>query len=199
MADLDSIEAAIYTQLATLLTTAVPAGPLLRVGRFAGEPSRDRRVSTDMLGVLPSVALALESDIASDEVAPVGGPRATVMRCTWRVYVAAVDLRGDASAVKGSSTTGVYSLLSQVQARLSGLVITDLWRGGRLRHVDTKPYYVTRGAYVYVQRYAALYEQASVEPVDTTPDITEIRGDVNLVDIGDDPTNPAAQFDADTT
>jgi hypothetical protein len=193
-ATLDTIEAVLFAQLETLLATATPAGPLARVARFAGEIGRDRAVDAAALGVTPAALLAFESEAPEEAIDVAGGPAAFVLRSTWRVYVVASELRGHDEAVKGSSTTGVYSLVHQVQAKLAGLVIDGLWHSGRVDLLDARPFYVTRGTYVYVVRVAAQRELAAVAQADTSSPLAQIDGDLNLRGGVDTPPDPLTEF-----
>jgi hypothetical protein len=201
-ATLDTVEAAAFTQLETLLATASPAGPFAQVVRFASDTPRETTVPKEARGATPAILLAHERDVfsvESDGEFLGQGQTAFVATSTWRVFVIASELRGHDPAVKGSSTTGVYSLVSQVLGALAGLVIADLYQSERLVILDAQPVRVKPGEYVWLVRVSARYEVCSVAPEDESVDMTRIDGDINLggTPAGEEP-NPVTGFQAST-
>lgn len=193
-ATIDGIDAAIVTQLNTLLTTASPAGPLVTVERYAGEIVRNQNPGVQILSRTPAALLALEGEqyAADDRVETLRlGTVAFVGRSTWRVYVVASELRGHDEAVKGSSTTGLYSLLTQVVSKLAGLVIPGLYQTNRLEILDIRPHFIKPGSYIYLVRVAADREISAVTPAVTTNPLT-IQADLNLTPSQGDPIPAAA-------
>ncbi len=205
-ATLDSTEAALYAQLGTLLATAVPAGPFAHLARFAiergaADTRTEHRGALAPQGRTPAVLLAFERETFRADVETSHLRRVThVGRSVWQVWVVASELRGDDAATKGSSTTGVYALVSAVTAALAGLAIADTYRGHRVELLDASAAVARRGQYLSVVRVASERLVESVAIVDDSVDLLGIDGDVNLMpDSGDAfSPNPFGEFDADT-
>jgi hypothetical protein len=198
-ATLDTIDAALFAQLATLLTTASPGGPLAQVLRYAGTTGADKGVPVAPQGVVPAAMLALEGEDYDVAVGHSGQhPALFVATSTWRVFVVTSELRGHAAAVKGSATTGAYAIATAVAGALAGLVIDGLYRGGGVTLRGLRPVHVKPGQYVYLLRLEAARAIEAVTPADDSVDLEGIDGDVNLKSLADTAPNPLVEFDADT-
>jgi hypothetical protein len=211
-ATIDSIEAALFAQLATLLATASPTpGPFAHLARFAiergaADTRTEHRGALAPQGKVPAALLAFEREQFRAEVDTSHLRRVTTIgRSTWQVWVVASELGGDAAAVKGGATTGVYALASAVCAALAGLPIADTHRGHRVELLDVSAAVARRGQYIAVARVASERLVESVALPDDSVPLTGIDADLNLVDAdGADPTldgagTPFAQLSADTT
>ncbi len=202
-ATLDSIDESLFAAVSGLLATAMPAGPFAQATRFVGEGgvAADRRVALAPGSNVPAVMLAFERETFRAETRTNGGDLVvTVGRSTWRLFVVASDLRGDAAAVKGSASTGVFALTSAVTAAVAGLPIAGTYRNRRAELLDAVPAIVRRGEYVWVVRVAVERALESVPETDTSVDLLGIDADVNLTGTADDPPSPFEldQFTADT-
>lgn len=197
---LDAIESALFAQLKGL--SKEEGGPFDTVARFSGEVTRDKGPSQAGGGVPASLLLALEGETFSTEGDSLAlGPWTTVATSVFRIYVCAIDLAGHEHAVKGEvtgSNTGLYHLLSRATAAVAGLDIASLYQNGRIELLDTRPFYIKSGTYVYVIRCKAEREVLSVDAVDVSFPITRIDADVNVADEDDAEANPLNQFQAET-
>jgi hypothetical protein len=201
-ATLDDIAAALYTQLATLLATATPtAGPFKHVEHFASETVRDRTVPKGGMGSTPAALLAFERETYEpDEESLAQGALGFIGTSVWRIFVVASEVRGHVQALRGASTTGVYTLDSRVIAAVAGLAIAGLYDSSRVMLVDSTPARVKPGEYVHVVRVSARRFVDVVERADDSVDLDGIDADINLGGTPDgEAPNPLTQFQADTT
>jgi hypothetical protein len=175
------------------------------LARYASQTPQERSVALEPKGGTPALMLAHEResfDITAGVRTLALDTASLVATSTWRVFVAASELRGHAQAVKGSSSpavTGVYALVSAVIAALAGLPIAGLYGSERLHLVDAQPVRVARGEYVWLVRVSARYEVCAVPYTDDSEDLLEIAGGVNVADADEGAAGvPVTEFTADT-
>lgn len=192
-ATIDSIEDALFAQLATLAPTTFKF-----VGRFAGEPSQER-LSEATTGITPAALLTIESDepIVGTEVNTlVGGLVSQDSRAIWRVLIVLEDPRGDTEAAKTAGTQlGYLALAKAVRAALSGLEIEGLVDMDVVRYAGIRPVRIDHGMlYVHAARFRTDYPSDLIDaPLTGTP-LEQIDLDIDLVDTDGDPQNPLAQI-----
>lgn len=201
LADLD---ADIYAELGTLLINATTgtteARPFALVGRYAG--SLDAGTITEVCAQYPAALLAFGGEQSTRTVSTIGGDAEDRGIVRWTVYVVAEDVRAiDDGTIGTGPAPGGLRLVDSVLGVLSGLPLSSAWFDRRLRCVGTREAMIVRGTvYVYAVDFEAMRALPQVSPEDTSVDLTEIRGDVNLEDTlgGASPGNPVVQFVADT-
>ena len=201
LADTDS---AIYTALSSLLINATTgttaARPFALVGRFAG--SLNETSIREVVTQYPAALLAFNGETVTRTVNTLAGDAEDRGLCQWTVYVAAEDARAIDDGTIGTTTApGVARLIDSVLSVLNGLPLSGAWMERRLRCTGARPALVARGSiYVYSIDFEAARALPQVTPTDTSVDLVEIAGDVNLpFDAGEDnPDNPRVQFVADT-
>lgn len=201
LADTDS---AIYTALSALqinvTTGTTSARPFAMVGRFAG--SLDATSIREVVTQYPAALLAFGGETVTRTVNTIGGDAEDRGVVRWTVYVAAEDARAiDDGTVGIAAAPGVYRLVDSVLGVLSGLPLDGAWFDRRLRCTGTREALIARGElYVHAIDFEAMRALPQVTPTDTSVDLVEIAGDVNLpFDAGEDnPDNPRVQFVADT-
>ncbi len=192
-ATLDEIESAIFTRLATLKAegaTPTTATPFRTVGRWAGEVTADD-LDEGHLGVVPSALLAHEGSttVARGDlqyVETLGHDVEVVERHAFRVYVTAVDTRGDTATVKGGTgTPGILACTQAVAQVLAGYRITGLLDGGVVALVERRPWRIERGVsrtdLVRFVAYASL-----PDTTETLPGAAMTRLDAHVNDSTDD-------------
>ena len=199
-ATLASIDAALYTALATLvatpLTTSAPFGSLIRfVGPVPGEGLPAAK--------FPCVALRFDEETADFDVDTVADAESRSV-ATWSVLVQVTDPqdidRGMVGTGAGAGQTGILRLVVTVQGALNALVLEGAYRGRRLKYTGTRPEAIVRnGVYVYAVKFAARLLPPLAPTPDDSHDLDEVRADVNLEDTDDAAPNPVVQFIADTT
>ena len=212
LADVDGL---LYTALSALLinvtTGTTAARPFACVGRFAG--SLDETSVREVVTQYPAALLCYEGETVTRTVNTLAGDAEDRGLNAWVVYVCVEDARAIDDGTLGSTTApGVMRLVDSVLGVLNGLLLTatdgstvstvsTAWMDRRLRCVGTREALIRRGVvYVYAIGFEAARALPQVTPADTSVDLTEVRGDVNLVDTLDDdsPSNPVVQFIADT-
>lgn len=201
LADADS---AVHTALSALLTndSAGPteARPFALVGRFAGTLGENE--IREVCSAYPAALLAFGGESTSRTVRTLAGDAEDRGTLGWTVYVAAEDPAAiDDGTIGTTARPGGLRLVDAVLGVLSGLLIDGAWMSNRLRCTGTREALIRRGVvYVYAIGFELLRALPQVTPPDTSVDMTEIRGDVNLADTlnDDDPDNPRVQFVADT-
>lgn len=201
LADADS---AIYTALSALqinvTTGTTEARPFAAVGRYAGDVSDEgiREAVTQY----PAALLAFGGEQVTRTVNTIGGDAEDRGLCRWTVYVAAEDPRAiDDGTVGAAAAPGVYRLTDSVLGVLSGLPLDGAWFDRRLRAAGTREALIKRGVvYVYALDFEAARALPQATPTDTSVDLVDINGDVNLTGTlnGDNPDNPVVEFVADT-
>jgi hypothetical protein len=209
LADVDGL---LYAQLETLLinvtTGTTPARPFACVGRFAG--SLDETSVREVVAQYPAALLCYEGETVTRTVNTLAGAAEDRGLNAWTVYVCVEDARAIDDGTVGTTTApGGLRLVDAVLGVLNGLLIAiagaapqHAWMDRRLRCVGTREALIRRGVvYVYAVGFEAARALPQVTPADTSVELTEVRGDVNLVDTlnDDDPQNPVVQFIADTT
>ena len=212
LADVDGL---LYTALSALLinvtTGTTAARPFACVGRFAG--SLDETSVREVVTQYPAALLCYEGETVTRTVNTLAGDAEDRGLNAWVVYVCVEDARAIDDGTLGSTTApGVMRLVDSVLGVLNGLLLTatdgstvstvsTAWMDRRLRCVGTREALIRRGVvYVYAIGFEAARALPQVTPADTSVDLTEVRGDVNLVDTlnDDSPSNPVVQFIADT-
>ena len=212
LADVDGL---LYTALSTLLinvtTGTTAARPFACVGRFAG--SLDETSVREVVTQYPAALLSYEGETVTRTINTLAGDAEDRGLNAWVVYVCVEDARAIDDGTLGSAAApGGMRLVDSVLGVLNGLLLTatdgstastasTAWMDRRLRCVGTREALIRRGVvYVYAVGFEAARALPQVTPADTSVDLTEVRGDVNLVDTLDDdsPSNPVVQFIADT-
>ena len=212
LADVDGL---LYTALSALLinvtTGTTAARPFACVGRFAG--SLDETSVRKVVTQYPAALLCYEGETVTRTVNTLAGDAEDRGLNAWVVYVCVEDARAIDDGTLGSTTApGGMRLVDSVLGVLNGLLLiaTDgstvstastAWMDRRLRCVGTREALIRRGVvYVYAIGFEAARALPQVTPADTSVDLLEVRGDVNLVDTlnDDSPQNPVVQFIADT-
>lgn len=212
LADVDGL---LYTALSTLLinvtTGTTAARPFACVGRFAG--SLDETSVREVVTQYPAALLSYEGETVTRTINTLAGDAEDRGLNAWTVYVCVEDARAIDDGTLGSTTApGGMRLVDSVLGVLNGLLLiaTDgstvstastAWMDRRLRCVGTREALIRRGVvYVYAIGFEAARALPQVTPADTSVDLLEVRGDVNLVDTlnDDSPQNPVVQFIADT-
>lgn len=181
-ATLDQIDAALFTELGTLVNATPSASqPFRHVRRYAGEVTRDLVEAVEQGTYdlkpeqMPAAFLAFEGDepLGQDGIFRQDGPQLVqvVSRSYWRVYVVVRDLRGDEQALKGvlAGQPGALLCTQRVTELLAGLQIPGLFEAGGVRWLGSRPWVIARRtAYVYVVRFAADAQLAD-PPTSATP------------------------------
>lgn len=208
LADVDGL---LYTALSGLLidvsTGTTIARPFALVGRFAG--SLDETSVREVVTQWPAALLAYDGETVTRTVNTLAGDAEDRGLNAWTVYVCVEDPRAIDDGTIGTTTApGGLRLIDSVLGVLNGLMIATTgasaataWMDRRLRCVGTREALIRRGVvYVYAVSFEAARALPQVTPADTSVDLLEVRGDVNLVDTldDDDPENPVVQFIADT-
>ena len=208
LADVDGL---LYTALSGLLinvtTGTTEARPFATVGRYAG--SLDETSVREVVTQYPAALLAYEGETVTRTVNTLAGDAEDRGLNAWTVYVCVEDARAiDDGTVGSAAAPGGLRLVDAVLGVLNGLLIATTgaqpqtaWMDRRLRCVGTREALIRRGVvYVYAVSFEAARALPQVTPADTSVDLLEVRGDVNLVDTldDDDPENPVVQFIADT-
>ena len=208
LADVDGL---LYTALSGLLinvtTGTTEARPFATVGRYAG--SLDETSVREVVTQYPAALLAYEGETVTRTVNTLAGDAEDRGLNAWTVYVCVEDARAiDDGTVGSAAAPGGLRLVDAVLGVLNGLLIVTTgasaataWMDRRLRCVGTREALIRRGVvYVYAVSFEAARALPQVTPDDTSVDLLEVRGDVNLVDTldDDDPENPVVQFIADT-
>lgn len=208
LADVDGL---LYTALSGLLidvsTGTTAARPFALVGRFAG--SLDETSVREVVTQWPAALLAYDGETVTRTVNTLAGDAEDRGLNAWTVYVCVEDPRAIDDGTIGTTTApGGLRLIDSVLGVLNGLLIAvkgdqpaTAWMDRRLRCVGTREALIRRGVvYVYAVSFEAARALPQVTPADTSVDLLEVRGDVNLVDTlgDDDPENPVVQFIADT-
>lgn len=209
LADVDGL---LYAQIGTLLTDVTTgtttARPFACVGRFAG--ALDETSVREVVTQYPAALLCYEGETVTRTVNTLAGAAEDRGLNAWTVYVCVEDARAIDDGTVGTTTApGGLRLVDAVLGVLNGLLIAiagaapqHAWMDRRLRCVGTREALIRRGVvYVYAVGFEAARALPQVTPADTSVELTEVRGDVNLVDTlnDDDPQNPVVQFIADTT
>lgn len=212
---LANVDGLLYTALSTLLinvtTGTTAARPFACVGRFAG--SLDETSMREVVTQYPAALLCYEGETVTRTVNTLAGDAEDRGLNAWVVYVCVEDARAIDDGTLGSTTApGGMRLVDSVLGVLNGLLLTatdgstvstvsTAWMDRRLRCVGTREALIRRGVvYVYAIGFEAARALPQVTPADTSVDLLEVRGDVNLVDTlnDDSPQNPVVQFIADT-
>lgn len=208
LADVDGL---LYAQLGTLLTNVTTgttaARPFALVGRFAG--SLDETSVREVVTQWPAALLAYDGETVTRTVNTLAGDAEDRGLNAWTVYVCVEDPRAIDDGTIGTTTApGGLRLIDAVLGVLNGLLIVTTgaspqtaWMDRRLRCVGTREALIRRGVvYVYAVSFEAARALPQVTPADTSVELLEVRGAVNLVDTfdDDDPKNPVVQFIADT-
>lgn len=208
LADVDGL---LYAQLGTLLTNVTTgttaARPFACVGRFAG--SLDETSIREVVTQYPAALLCYDGETVTRTVNTLAGDAEDRGLNAWTVYVCVEDARAIDDGTIGTTTApGGLRLVDSVLGVLNGLLIVTAgaapqhaWMDRRLRCVGTREALIRRGVvYVYAVGFEAARALPQVTPADTSVELLEVRGAVNLVDTfdDDDPKNPVVQFIADT-
>lgn len=173
--------------------------PFALVSRFAGVLTED--TIYEVCAQWPAALLAFGGEQVTRTVNTIGGDSEDRGAVRWTVYVAAEDVRAIDDGTIGTSTApGGLRLVDSVLGAVNGLPLDGAWFDRRLRCLGTREALIKRGTvYVYAVDFEALRELPQVTPTDDSVDLTEVHGDVNLIDtLYDDPENPVVQFIAET-
>jgi hypothetical protein len=188
-ATLDAIDAAIKTQLDTLRaanTAGVSAStPFVHIGRCVIEgQAKATSLYAESLNNFPAALLAFEGERGEVELETLAGATEVVGLAQFAVLVFTADTREQTHALKGSTgITGVYALATKVRDTLNNLVIAGLYQSTRLRYESTRWFSAKPGEhYAIAVRFSAQAVVGEATLADTSVPLTEIRGDVNLVD-----------------
>lgn len=202
---LATIEAALYAALEPLVTNVTTgtteARPFAMLGRFAGEfdPKEIREVCSQY----PALLLAFAGEQSVRTVRTLAGDAEDRGTSTWTVYVCVEDPAAiDDATVGTTARPGGLRLVDAVEGVLNGLLIPGTWMNQRLRSAGTREMLIRRGVvYIWAVAFDVMRALPQVTPADTSVDLDEIAGDVNLEDTlnDDNPDNPRVQFVADTT
>jgi hypothetical protein len=197
-ASLADIRAAMLARLNTLLAAAPTPGPLASVTHFAGEVTREKGPSHNVLGAAPGAVLAFAGETFVPDAESLDlGELGFVGTSTWRVYVVARDLRANTDAASDATASGIDALVNAVVAALAGLDIAGLYRSSRLRPTKSAPFYMKPGTYVYACEFSARRWVDAVDATDTSTPLTEIHVGINEVGTPDTPPNPLDTLDFD--
>ena len=189
-----TIEAALLTRLQALLTTASPAGRFEQVVRVAGDRETQAKLEQQAMTAGTSVHLALDRVSPTEQTHTQRGIAAqTIMGARWRVRVMVRDLREQATALT-SATTGVYVLLDDVLAALTGFACTGLWMAERVRFVTVEPPTHRPGRYLATAVFETRYAVHAPERTVTTEEPLLLDADINLESGSDTEPNPLAEF-----
>lgn len=194
-ATLAEIDAALYTALSALQTdqTTGPTStrPFALVARYSSDPgggvSAGARGIVEACTQFPAALLRFDREESARDVNVVVGDHEDVTRCQWSVLIAVEDPRGPDEAVAATTASGVPGMLvltGAVMSALNGLTVSQgTWHWRRIQHTRTYPRLVNSGVLlVYGMEFSAIRVAESTAPADTSVALTEIRGDVNLVD-----------------
>lgn len=218
-ATIDQIDTAAFTALVALQRdVSHTTRPFALVARTVQEPTlAGGQFSFDgqTLGKHPACLWRLAGETADDDVRTVDGDAETRGRLRFQAWVLLRDARTDQLRAKGgTSTTGLYSLVDQVIAALNNAPVTvagalgdvnALLRVHRLRYAGMVPRFSDASLTAVEVDFEAQRSVPTVAPTETTVDLVDLRGDVNLQDgAGADPSdadalNPLEQLDADAT
>lgn len=219
-ATIDQIDTAAFTALVALQRdVSHTSRPFALVARTVQEPTfAGGQFSFDgqTLGKHPACLWRLAGETADDDVRTVDGDAETRGRLRFQAWVLLRDPRTDQLRSKGGTgTTGLYSLVDHVIAALNnapltaesgaGEVVNALLRVHRLRYAGMVPRFSDATLTAVEVDFEAQRSVPTVAPTETTVDLVDLRGDVNLQDgAGADPSdasalNPLEQLDADAT
>jgi hypothetical protein len=199
-ATLATIRAALLARLNTLHATA--GGPLRLVDDWAahaGPGPEGLTLAGAVLANAPAALVSLVQETTPGGFESIQGQGETVGTSAWDVVLVTTDTRPVGDAVGGTTgIPGLYALVSQVAAKLSGLAITGLYRAKRLDYEEARWFAVVpRKFYAMALRFAA--RRAIIEDADPVAgDLLEtIHGHVNVAGVSGAAT-ALDEFNADT-
>lgn len=194
---LRTIEASLYAQLETLLTTASPAGYVDAVVRVAGDRETQAKLESEAQVTNNVVALALDRRTPVSEVnVRRGAAQQIIFAARWRVSIVVKD-QGTFADSLTTANTGVYALMDAVTAALSGFKCAGLWPRERVRpspengDIKHRP-----GRYVATLYFETRYAVHAPETTVTTEEPLLIHGDINLIPAADTAPNPLTEVEA---
>lgn len=200
-ATLAAIDAALFAALTPLLATSAPSDalPFACVARFVGDMTRD---ALQQFGAQqPACLLRFDGESDARDVDVVSGDSEEKGAAQWTVFIAVEDPRSPDDTIQGATgVPGALTLAGQVLSACNALALAGLWRGRRVRYVDTRPALVVpASAYVLALRFEALRVVEQATTTQTSHQLTNVRGDVNLTGTADPPPSPFETFNAPTT
>lgn len=201
-ATLATIDAALFTALSPLLTTATDgitdAKPFACVARFVDD------VTPESLGQIgaqyPACLLRWDAEASDRDINTVSGDSEERGVAQWTVFVIVSDPRSPDDVVVGATgVPGALTLAGQVLGVCNALFVTGLWRNHRVRYADSRRGLV-RGAALYVieLRFEAMRVVEQATTTQTSVPLVDIRGDLNLTGTADTPPDPFLTFSSDT-
>lgn len=201
LADIDD---ALYTALSALVinvsTGTTAQRPFAMLGRFAGEV--DDKELREVCSQYPALLLAFAGEQSVRTVRTLAGDAEDRGTSSWVVYVCVEDPAAIDDATVGTvDRPGGMRLVDAALGVLNGLLIPGTWMNQRLRTAGAREVLIRRGTvYVWAIAFDVMRALPQVTPADTSVDLEEIAGDVNLEDTlnDDNPGNPVVQFVADT-
>lgn len=195
---LRTIEASLFAQLQTLLTSADPPGHVAAVTRVAGDRESIAKLEQDYPIATNVVALAFDRRTPVSTINTRRGVAAqTLVSARWRVAILVRDTRPQGDVLT-EADTGVYALMDAVTAVLSGFKAAGLWPRERVRmspdnnDVKHKP-----GRYVATMFFETRYAVHAPELTVTTEEPLVIHGDVNLITAVDTAPNPLTEVEVE--
>lgn len=194
---LRTIEASLFAQLETLLTTASPGGYVVAVARVAGDRESQAKLEAASMVGDNLVALVQDRSAPADAIHNSrGASQQTLIAARWRVRVL---VRNTASidAALSDANSGVYALQDAVIGALIGFKAAGLQRNERVRFVGTETLLHKPGRFIATVIVETRYAIQAPEPVTTTEEPLLIHGDVNLIPAADTAPNPLTEVEAE--
>ncbi len=194
---LRTIEASLFAQLETLLTTADPAGYVAAVVRCAGDRESLAKLEQERQTTSNVVALSFDRRAVVETLSVRrGAAQQVIYAARWRVSIMVRDLRQQADVLT-EENTGVYALMDAVTTALSGFKAAGLWRRERVRPINENNDVRHRpGRYVATLMLETRYAQHAPEPTVVTEEPLLIHGDVNLIPATGTAPNPMTEVEA---
>ncbi len=193
---LRTIEASLFAQLETLLTTADPAGYVAAVVRVVGVRESQAKLEQERQTTDNVVVLTRErtSPIGRKGISTLAGASSRSRMLTrWRVSILVRDLRQHGTALT-EENTGLLALVDAVTTCLEGFEAAGLAPNTRVRFAGDEPDRHKPGRMI-----ATLFFETehSIDGPDTSEEGEEplvVNADVNLEGQEDTEPNPVAQL-----
>lgn len=194
---LRTIEASLFAQLETLLTTASPGGYVVAVARVAGDRESQAKLEAASMVGDNLVALVQDRSAPADAIHNSrGASQQTLIAARWRVRVL-VRNTASVDAALSDANSGVYALQDAVIGALVGFKAAGLQRNERVRFVGTEPLLHKPGRFIATVIVETRYAIQAPEPVTTTEEPLLIHGDINLIPAADTAPNPLTEVEAE--
>jgi hypothetical protein len=193
---LRTIEASLFAQLETLLTTASPGGYVAAVARVAGDRESQAKLEAAALVSDNLVAIGRErsSPIRREGVSTLAGASSrTVSLTRWRVKVLVRDLRAQADVLTAENT-GFYALIDAVTACLEGFEAAGVLPNTRVQFAGDEPDKHKPGRYIATLFFETRHAIDAADSADEGEEPLLVNADVNLEGQEDTEPNPVAQL-----